>query len=404
MQMDDQNLYEILEIDSSATSVEIKKAYRKLALKYHPDKVAEEDREESEIHFKKISFAYEILIDETKRENYDTYGTTDSPFEQFYGGSANDFGANDFYDFFRSDTKPKNKTEDAHIKVEVTLEELYIGKVIRTASTRNKICVTCKGSGLRSLNVESKKCGICNGEGFTRKIRRVAPGLVAQDYVDCTTCHGSGKIYRTKDRCKTCKGARIIEETKILEFEIPKGSANEGSIVKKGESDEYPGKTTGDIILDYQCKKHSKFERRGDDLIMNIKIFLVDALTGFEKTIEHLDGRGIKVHSKKVIRPGDYIKITGEGMPKSKQSWFKEKTGDLYIKVDIEFPQDNWFVEKGDIEKLKNLIPGKIKEEEKIHQANIQLYTDFTIVKELPELHKPPQPEKEPEQPQCNQQ
>lgn len=109
----------------------------------------------------------------------------------------------------------------------------------------------------------SKTCGICHGEGYTRKIKRVAPGFVAQEYVDCTTCNATGKIYRTKDRCKLCKGTRVCEETKILEFEIPKGSPSEGKVIKKGESDEYPGKIAGDIILKYTCKKHEVFERKG---------------------------------------------------------------------------------------------------------------------------------------------
>ena len=148
------DLYDVLEIDRSATNAEIKKAYRKLALKYHPDKVAEEEREYSETKFKEISFAYEILIDDVKRDEYDRYGTTDglngmpdfefagNPFDQFYGAGAgaqfNEYGGDDFYNFFnnmnggggaRHQTKT-NRTEDAHIEVDLTLEDLYKGKVL----------------------------------------------------------------------------------------------------------------------------------------------------------------------------------------------------------------------------------------------------------------------------------
>ncbi|KAI5962054.1 XDJ1 [Candida theae] len=405
-----EDLYEILEVSSSATDVEIKKAFRKLALKYHPDKASEEDREENEIHFKKVSFAYEILIDEEKRQHYDLYGTTDgntgpnpyefngNPFEQFYGGgNYNGYEGNDFYDFFngmngnQSNQHNSRRTEDAVLNVEVTLEDLYIGKVIRSTSTRNIICTQCKGSGVKSASAVSKTCGICHGEGYTRKIKRVAPGLVAQEYVDCTTCNTSGKIYRTKDRCKLCKGTRVCEETKILEFEIPKGSPSEGSVVKRGESDEYPGKIAGDIILKYTCKKHDVFERKGDDLYMDLHIPLADALTGFSKLVTaHLDGRGVKVVTPKgkVIKPGDYIKLTGEGMPKlaEKRSWFSRSDGrgDLYIRVQIEFPTDNWYLEKNDLLTIKNILPTQLKANTtppvSVPETNVELFTDFSIV------------------------
>lgn len=405
------DLYDILEVDKSASSVEIKKAYRKLALKYHPDKVSEEEREESEIKFKEISFAYEILIDETKREEYDRYGSTDgfggvpdfeftgNPFDQFFGGNGSaEYGGDDFYNFFHNmngghqhqqQKYRSNKTEDAHIEVEVTLEELYKGKVIKTTSTRNIICTQCKGSGVKSSSVVSKQCITCHGEGSVRKIKRVGPGLVAQEYVECTTCQGTGKIYRTKDKCKLCKGTRIIEETKILEFEIPKGSPEHGIIAKKGESDQYPGKTAGDVVLEYKCKPNDVFERQGDDLYTRINIPLVDALCGFSKLVAvHLDGRGIKIETPagKVVRPGDYIKLAGEGMPKAenKKSWFSSSSskGDLYVEVSIEFPSDNWFMEKNDLTKIKNILPTATRGKEyNVPDASMELFTDFSIVK-----------------------
>ena len=409
------DLYDILEVDRNATSGEIKKAYRKLALKYHPDKVSEEEREESEIKFKEISFAYEVLIDETKREEYDRYGSTDgfgggpdfeftgNPFDQFFGGNGYaEYGGDDFYNFFHNmnggghhhhhhqqqQQQRANRTEDAHIEVDITLEELYKGKVIKTTSTRNIICTQCKGLGVKSSSVVSKQCVTCHGEGSVRKIKRVGPGLVAQEYAECTTCQGTGKIYRTKDKCKLCKGTRIIEETKILEFEIPKGSPDHGMIAKKGESDQYPGKTAGDVILEYKCKPHDVFERQGDDLYTKIDIPLVDALCGFSKLVAvHLDGRGIKIETPtgKVVRPGDYIKLSGEGMPKSdnKKSWFSSSgKGDLYVEVNIEFPKDNWFMEKNDITKIKNILPSTTKQNEHyVPEASMELFTDFSIVK-----------------------
>ncbi|KAG7663518.1 XDJ1 [[Candida] subhashii] len=425
-----EDLYEILGLDSSATSIEIKKAYRKLALKYHPDKATHEEREIAEAKFKEISFAYEILIDEHKRDEYDRYGTTGgngfgghhheheysgNPFEQFYGGSGNEYGANDFYDFFNNmNQQPNghggprraNRTEDGHIEIEVTLEDLYKGKTIRTTSTRNIICTTCKGTGAKPSAV-LKTCTGCKGEGSVKKIRRVGPGLMTQEIVECSTCHGSGKIHRPKDRCKTCREKRIIEETKILEFEIEKGSPNTGKIVKEGESDQSPGKETGDIILNYTCKEHAYFERKGDDLFTKFKVPLVDALCGFSKLVAiHLDGRGIQIATPrgKVIRPGDLLKLEGEGMPKldkKSSSWFGSNSstfgrGDMYVEIEIEFPTDNWYVEKNDIMKIKNILPTELQNKSDIKQqelkahavpdASVEIYADFEIINrnELP--------------------
>lgn len=428
-----ENLYEILGVESSASGSEIKKAYRKLALKYHPDKVSEEDRLDAEIKFKELSHAYETLIDEDKRGHYDIYGTTEdrmphgddfdfngNPFENFYGGGSGgyqEFTADDFANFFTNmngggpgggrnggggrKAPGDIKTEDAKLDVEVTLEDLYKGKVIKSTSTRDIICNHCKGTGAKK-SATAKTCSSCEGQGSIHKIKRLQPGFVTQQTVECTSCKGMGKIYRSKDHCKKCKGKRVIDETKILEFDIKQGSSSSGSIVLDHESDEYPGKTTGDVILTYSCKLHEVFTRKGDDLYCHFKIPLVDALCGFSKVlVKHLDGRAIHVATPKgkVIRPGDYIKIANEGMPKNGgKSWFSSSSskGDLYIEMEIEFPKDNWYIEKNDITKLKNVLPNDLKDEvmnqhsvdaESLPQENIELITNFSIVKgeKLPE-------------------
>ncbi|SGZ51882.1 CIC11C00000002373 [Sungouiella intermedia] len=424
------DLYEILEIDSSSSSGDIKRAYRKLALRYHPDKVSEEERGEAEIKFKEISHAYEILIDDTKRLEYDLYGTTDgmgngmgpglagfdaNPFGNGFG--YQEYGADDFSNFFslynsgappgaRSNTV--NRTPDAELEVNVTLEELYVGKVVKITSTRNVICHTCQGTGARK-KAAVKECTMCSGKGYTTKIKRVGPGLVSQFHVDCSTCKGTGKMMRSKDKCKHCGGEKVVEETKILEFEILPGSKSGESVVLKGESDEFPGKQTGDVILTFHCKDHEKIVRKGDDLYIKYRISLVDALSGFSKVVmKHLDGRAIHVTTPKgkVVRPGDYLKIKGEGMPiKGSTGWFSstQKRGDLYIEMDIEFPPDNWYLEKNDLVKLKNLLPTELKEKSKqeilgdsLPEANIEYVTDFTIAREeaLPDYNPPREDDK----------
>ncbi|KAG7841048.1 hypothetical protein KL942_002036 [Ogataea angusta] len=368
------SLYDILGVDSSASSVEIRKAYRKLALQHHPDKVPEEEREEAEIKFKEISSAYEVLIDEEKRNAYDTYGTTDGApngFDYHDSGFANaafgegdfDFDPQDFASFFNGmggsygrAPPPKTRTEDAILMVEVTLEELYNGKVIKTSSTRNKLCKHCKGSGARKSAIPIK-CTTCHGDGYVMKIRQLAPGLVTQQAVPCWRCKGKKTIHKEKDNCKKCKGKGVVEESKILEFNIPRGAPETGSVTLKGEADEEPGLKPGDVVLQYKTKKHSTFKRQDQNLYTKVTISLVDALCGFEdrKLVKTLDNRwiSISVPAGKVLRPGDSIVVPNEGMPLDDNS---NKNGDLYIGVEIQFPKDNWFLEKNDISKLKSIL------------------------------------------------
>lgn len=410
------DLYEILEVDSSASTGDIKRAYRKLALRYHPDKVSELDREEAEIRFKNISHAYEILSDEVQRLNYDLYGSADGfPDAGMNGFSENPFGnrdlsaygGEDFYNFFNNmggmprqganSRRQQSRTEDAEVEVQVTLEDLYKGKTIKITSTRNIICHTCEGSGARKRAVP-KTCAQCQGNGYVTKIKRVGPGLVSQFHVDCETCLGTGKTLRTKDRCKKCAGERVEEETKILEFEIAPGLKSGELVVLAGESDQYPGKKTGDVILTFHCDAHETFTRKGDDLYTKYRITLVEALSGFSSVIaQHLDGRAILISTPKgkVIRPGDFLRLSGEGMPvknRSRWSFTGKKAGDLFVEINIEFPNDNWYLEKNDIVKLKNILPNelrpskeKVKQEispDSLPEPNIDYVADFTIVPE----------------------
>lgn len=405
------DLYQLLEVELSASDTDIRKAYRKLALRYHPDKASEEDRESAEIKFKEISHAYEILSDEGKRRDYDMYGNTTgedmsgNPFNNFY---SNEYGADDFYSFFNGadgmnghghhHPHASNRTPDANIDVEVTLEDLFKGKTIKTTSTRNIVCTLCKGTGAKK-NAVAKTCSTCEGQGRVKKIRRLGPGMVTNVMEPCKACQQTGKIYRSKDKCKGCQGTKLAEETKILEFEIKKGSKFGESVVLKGESDQEPGKETGDVVLTFKCKDHPKFTRKGDDLYTKFKIPLVDSLCGFSHVVvKHLDGRGIKITTPKgkVIRPGDHIKISNEGMPidPKKKSWFSSssKRGDLYIEMIIEFPQDFWYLEKNDLSKLKNLLPTTLSSKLELQkqavdtnaltEGNIDEFTDFLIARE----------------------
>jgi DnaJ homolog subfamily A member 2 len=176
--------------------------------------------------------------------------------------------------------------------------------------------------------------------------------------VTCFDCHGSGSALRIKDRCKKCKGERVIEEKKHLEFWIERGAEQGDRIVLKREADQEPGKETGDAVFVIVEKVHPVFSRMGPDLRATLRITLQEALCGFSRVIfTTLDGRGLsythKVTQGQVIRPKDFFKIAGEGMPLGKKS---DAKGDLYFDVDIEFPADGWITDPTQMVTLRSLL------------------------------------------------
>jgi DnaJ family protein A protein 2 len=176
--------------------------------------------------------------------------------------------------------------------------------------------------------------------------------------VDCGDCNGSGNIIHTKDRCKKCKGAKLTEEKKLLEFWIDRGREDGDRIVLNGEADQEPGKETGDVIFVLREKEHPVYMRIGSDLKATLKITLEEALCGFSRVIlTTLDGRGLKYTHKvvdgKVIRPKDVFEIAGEGMPVGKKS---DKKGNLYLNVDIEFPENGWLTDPVKMDVLRSLL------------------------------------------------
>ena len=203
---------------------------------------------------------------------------------------------------------------------------------------------------------------ICNPRltvaGFSKVLRPVGPGLVTQQTIQCPNCKGAGEVFNPKDRCKKCKGERTTEERKQLELYIPRG-AKEGDIIKlEGEADQVPGQEPGDIVFHLVEDEHEVFRRAGADLTAGIDISLAEALCGFNRVVlKHLDGRGIQIHHPKfegqIIRPNEVLKVTGEGMPHKKS----DANGDLFLVVNIEFPENGFFKDPSAIETLQKVLP-----------------------------------------------
>uniref|UniRef100_A0A8C8DPY6 DnaJ heat shock protein family (Hsp40) member A2a n=1 Tax=Oryzias sinensis TaxID=183150 RepID=A0A8C8DPY6_9TELE len=340
----DTKLYDILGVSPSATENELKKAYRKLAKEYHPDK-----NPNAGDKFKEISFAYEVLSNPEKKELYDRYGEQglregggggpgmDDIFSHIFGGGLFGFMGGQGN---RSRNGGRRRGEDmVHpLKSRMFCVALVMGK-----------------QGGKTGAVQ--KCSTCRGRGMRIMIRQLAPGMVQQMQSVCTDCNGEGEVISEKDRCKKCEGKKVVKEVKILEVHVDKGMKHGQKITFGGEADQAPGVEPGDIVLVLQEKEHETFKREKNDLFINHKIGLVEALCGFQFTLKHLDGRQIviKYPAGKVIEPGSVRVVRGEGMPQYRNPFEK---GDLYVKFDVQFPDNNW-ISPEKLTELEDMLPSR---------------------------------------------
>jgi chaperone protein DnaJ len=344
--------YDILEVPPNATESELKSAYRKLALKYHPDK-----NPNAGDRFKEISHAYEILSDSQKREIYDQYGeaglqgdagmgggmSPEDIFAQFFGGAGMFGGAG-------GGRRGPRKCEDMPFNLSVSLEELYKGKTSKLQVTRNIICQKCSGKG----GSQVKSCSGCDGKGIRIVVRQLGP-LLQQMQQTCPECNGEGEIIREKDKCVSCHGKKVVKDKSVIEVTIEPGTPAGHEIKFDGMADQAPGLQHGDIIVTITEKPHSLFKRQGSDLLCKLTIDLVTSLAGGEISIPHLDDRVLKteIYPGQVIKPEELRVIMGEGMPQFRRSFAK---GDLYIQFEVKFPVRDWADEKV-IAKLKEILP-----------------------------------------------
>ncbi|XVE79151.1 hypothetical protein DITRI_Ditri14bG0035000 [Diplodiscus trichospermus] len=351
---DNTRYYEILGVSKNASQDDLKKAYKKAAIKNHPDKGGDPEK------FKELAQAYEVLSDPEKREIYDQYGE-DALKEGMGGGAA----AHDPFDIFSSffggspfgggssRGRRQRRGEDVVHPLKVSLEDLYLGTSKKLSLSRNVICSKCNGKGSKSG--ASMQCPGCQGSGMKVSIRHLGPSMIQQMQHPCNECKGTGETINDKDRCLQCKGEKVVPEKKVLEVIVEKGMQNGQKITFPGEADEAPDTVSGDIVFVLQQKDHPKFVRKGEDLFVEHTLSLTEALCGFQFVITHLDGRQLLIKSNpgEVVKPDSFKAINDEGMPLYQRPFMK---GKLYIHFTVEFPD---FLSPDQVKALEAILPPK---------------------------------------------
>jgi molecular chaperone DnaJ len=333
--------YDVLGVNKNASPEDIKSAYRKLAVKYHPDKNPGDKAAEDK--FKEASEAYSILSDKSKKENYDNFGH--AAFENGSGGQGGfggfgGFGGSDFSDIFedffgdfggggrRSNRKnSSNRGSDLRYDLSITLEEAYSGKKQNIQFASSDKCTTCKGNGSKP-GFSADRCTYCGGNG---KVRSNQGFFTVQQ--TCPQCSGSGE--EITNPCNDCGGSGNKQTSKKISVTIPKG-VDDGTRIRlagKGEAGSRGG-ANGDLYLFINVKSHELFKRSDENLFFECPISIADAALGTTIEIPTIDGGKAKIKIPEGTQSGKQFRLRGKGMPYMRGSG----TGDLYVQINTEVP------------------------------------------------------------------
>lgn len=336
--------YDILGVPRNASKDEIKKAYRNLAHKFHPDKKGGNEKK-----FKEVTEAYAILSDDRRRSEYDTYGRTFAGGEGggtpgagfdwsefirqsgFGGASGADFDFADIFgDFFGGGHSGGAKRgRDISIDIELPFAEAVFGAERRILIRKLGICDLCNGSGAkRGSPLET--CGTCNGKGKVHEVKRSFIFGSMQTVRTCERCRGGGKV--PKDVCDRCRGEGVVDKQEEVAVKIPPGIDNGEMIRIGGAGEAARGGSPGDLYIKVHVKRDPRFRREGSDLVTELPIKLTSALLGDEYALSTLDGE-IKIKIPSGIRFGEILRVRGKGVPHD-----GGRRGDLLVKVLITIP------------------------------------------------------------------
>ena len=338
MPMGHTEYYEFLGVDKGAGDEDIKKAYRRLALRHHPDKNGDPEK------FKKLTDVYDVLKDPAKRRVYDQHGPDAAkqgqgrgqpqPFppgfsvEEVFGTMFGGFqGFHQTHPAAAADAG-KRKAKPVKHTVLLSMEELYRGKKLRIAVQRAIMCPKCVGEGGKEIS--ERPCVACAGKGFSV----TSHGSVFRSSIRCQACDATGKLRKIGDPCSACKSTGMSTERIVLEPVVNPGDRPNMSYVFRGKGDfsNVKGSLPGDVVITTVQKPSSAFTRKGHDLHTDMHISLKESLTGFSKSVKHLDGRMIEISvpSGKVTPPETVVRVKNEGIP--------AKKGTLFVTIKVKFP------------------------------------------------------------------
>ena len=363
--------YEVLEVSKTATYEEIKKAYRKKAIQFHPDK--NPDDKSAEEKFKEAAEAYEILSDEQKRAKYDRYGheapggfggqaggfSMDDIFSQFgdiFGGHFGGFGG-----FGGGSRGPRmNRGSDLRVKVKLNLKEIATGVEKKIKVKKFVACSHCRGTGADG-GTAYETCSTCKGAGATTRVVNTILGQM-QTQSTCPSCQGEGKTITKK--CPHCSGEGIIREEEVIAINIPAGVA-EGmqlSMSGKGNAARHGG-VNGDLLIVIEEEQHPELFRDDNDIVYNLLLNVSTAALGGNVIVPTIDGK-VKVTIEPGTQPGRVLRLRNKGLP----SINRYGTGDLLINISVYIPEELSDSEKAtlqELEKSTNFQPSKSVKEKR---------------------------------------
>ncbi len=375
--MEKRDYYEVLEVAKTATADEIKKAYRKKAIQFHPDKwsnASEAERKDAEEKFKEAAEAYEVLSDPQKRQRYDQFGHAGMggmggfsgggmSMEDIFSQFGDVFAGTGFSQFFSGfggghggNVKRVRRGSDLRVKVRLTLEEIATGVDKKIKVKKLVPCHRCNGTG--SADGHTEECATCHGSGRVIKQQRSFLGMMQVQEV-CPTCQGEGRII--KNKCTECHGEGVVRDEEVISIHIPAGVMDGMQLTMHGKGNAAPRDgVNGDLLVLIEEAPHAELIRDESDLIYNLLLSVPTAVLGGQVEVPTLTGK-VKVKIEAGTQPGKVLRLRGKGLPEIDQYGRTYGTGDLLVNVGVYIPEHLNKEEKQMMEKLadsENVRPG----------------------------------------------